>query len=443
MTLNYIWVAFFLIGFIVAVGKALFLGQTGLMTDMMNGLFDSAKTGFEISLGLTGIMSLWLGIMKVGEKAGVISIFSKGVAPFFRTLFRGIPKGHPAYGSIMMNFSANMLGLDNAATPLGLKAMEELQELNDQDLADKVKDKQVSYPQGMTGKQHNDTASDAQIMFLVLNTAGITLIPSSVIALRQTMALEQGLKNFNAADIFLPTLIATFISFLSGLIAVSLFQRINLFKWPVMLFLGGFALLMGLLYVYISHLGAIGVPAEDIGKRIGAIGAGIILLIVVLFITAGAVKRQNVFDHFVEGAKEGFQVSLRIIPFLVAMLVAISFFRVSGCMDFVINGISRGVAAVGLPTDFVPALPVGLMKTLSGSGARGLMVDVLKNYGVDSFQGKLASIIQGSTETTFYVLAVYFGSVNVKNTRHALVCGLIADAVGLVGAICVGYLFFK
>lgn len=421
MTLNYIWVAFFLIGFIVAVVKA-FLGQAGIMTDMMNGLFDSAKNGFEISLFMTGIMSLWLGIMKIGEKAGLISVFSRGVAPFFRTLFRGVPKDHPAYGSVMMNFSANMLGLDNAATPLGLKAMNELQELNEQ----------------------KDTASDAQIMFLVLNTAGITLIPSSVMALRQTIALKQGIQGLNSADIFLPTLIATFISFVAGMLAVAAFQRINLLRWPILLFLGSFIALIAGLYGYVQYLYASGMTPEAVSQRIGAIGAGIVLLIVMLFITAGVLKRQNVYDHFIEGAKEGFAISIRIVPYLVAILAAISVFRVSGCMDFVIQGISMGVAAMGLNTDFVPALPIGLMKTLSGSGARGLLVELLENpgYGVNSFAGKLGCIIQGSTETTFYVLAVYFGSVNIKNTRHALACGLIADAVGLIGAIIVGYIFF-
>lgn len=421
MTLNYIWVAFFLIGFVVAVVKAC-LGQAGIMTDMMNGLFDSAKTGFEISLFLTGIMSLWLGIMKIGEKAGIIGLFSRGVSPFFRTLFRGIPKDHPAYGSVMMNFSANMLGLDNAATPLGLKAMNELQELNEK----------------------KDTASDAQIMFLVLNTAGITLIPSSVMALRQTIALKKGIQNFNAADIFLPTLIATFISFIAGMLAVAAFQRINLLRRPILLFLGSFVLLIAGLYAYVSHLNASGMTAEAVSQRIGAIGAGIVLFIVILFITAGVLKKQNVYDHFIEGAKDGFNVSIRIFPYLIAILAAISVFRVSGCMDFILQGISMAVAALGLNTDFVPALPVGLMKTLSGSGARGLLVELLENdnYGVNSFAGRLASIIQGSTETTFYVLAVYFGSVNIKNTRHALACGLIADAVGLIGAIIVGYIFF-
>ncbi|PQJ10367.1 hypothetical protein CJD36_010340 [Flavipsychrobacter stenotrophus] len=415
MALNYVWIAFLLIGFVVGIIKAIFLGQSGLLADMLTALFDAAKNGFEISLGLTGIMTLWLGIMKVGERAGVISVFAKAVSPLFRVLFKGVPKDSPAYGSVMMNLSANMLGLDNAATPLGLNAMKELQELNPE-------------------KQQ---ASDSQIMFLVLNTAGITLIPTSVIAMRQTIALEQHVTGFNAADIFLPTLIATFIAFVSGIIIVSIYQRINIFKLPVLLFIGGFCGLIALLHFSLSQM-----PADQVNKTIGAIGSGVILSIIILFVSAGAIKKQNVFDNFIEGAKEGFNVAIRIIPYLIAMLAAISVFRASGCMDYVVQGIANVVAACGLNTDFVPTLPIALMKPLSGSGARGLMVDVMKHYGVASFQGKLAAIIQGSTETTFYVLAVYFGSVGIKNTRHALVCGLIADAMGLIGAIVVGYIFF-
>ena len=415
MALNYVWVAFLAIGFIVGVIKAVVLGQSGLLSEMLTALFDAAKNGFEISIGLTGIMTLWLGIMKVGERAGVIAIFAKAVSPLFRVLFKGIPKDSPAYGSVMMNLSANMLGLDNAATPLGLNAMKELQELN----------------------PTKEQASDAQIMFLVLNTAGITLIPTSVIAMRQTIALEQHVAGFNAADIFLPTLIATFIAFLSGIIIVSIYQRINIFKLPVLLFVAGFCGLIFLLHYSLSQM-----PADKMNATIGAIGSGVILSIVILFIVAGAIKKQNVYDNFIEGAKEGFNVAIRIIPYLVAMLAAISIFRASGCMDFLVNGIGSLVALCGLNTDFVPTLPIAFMKPLSGSGARGLMVDVMRHYGVASFQGKLAAIIQGSTETTFYVLAVYFGSVQIKNTRHALVCGLIADMMGLIGAIAVGYVFF-
>jgi len=415
MTLNYVWIGFLLIGFVVGIFKAFVLGNTGLLSDMMNALFDAAKNGFEISIGLAGIMSLWLGIMKIGERAGVLRVFARAVSPLFRTLFRGIPKESPAYGSVIMNLSATMLGLDNAATPLGLQAMSELQEINPE----------------------KDTASDAQVMFLVLNTAGLTLIPTSVIAMRQTIAMEQHVANFNAADIFLPTLIATFIAFLSGMIIVGVVQRINLFRLPVILFVCGFVGLIGLLHYSLS-----GMPAEQMNKVIGTIGSTVILSVVALFVTAGMLKRQRVYDNFIEGAKEGFNVAVRIIPYLVAMLAAIAIFRASGCMDYVVNGIGRLAAACGLRTEFVPTLPIALMKPLSGSGARGLMVDVLRHYGVASFQGKLAAIIQGSTETTFYVVAVYFGSVGIKNTRQALACGLIADLIGLVAAIVVGYIFF-
>lgn len=415
MVLNFIWIGFFLIGFAVALAR-LFQGDLTIFTQVLTGIFDTAKTGFDISLGLVGVMSLWLGLMKVGETAGVIQLFARAMGPFFARIFPEVPRGHPAGGSMVMNFSANMLGLDNAATPLGLKAMKELQELNPQ----------------------KDTASNAMIMFLVLNTAGITLIPTSVIAIRQAMAVDQGLVGFNAADIFLPTLIATFISFMSGLVAVAWVQRINLFSAPVLVFVGGFIAIMAAVFGWLHSY-----PPEVMSQYIGLLGSGVILSIIVMFIAVGAWRRINVYEAFVEGAKEGFGVAVQIIPYLIAILVAISVFRTTGCMDFVVQGIAAGVAALGLPTDFVPALPVGLMKTLSGSGARGLMVDVLKTYGVDSFEGKLAAIIQGSTETTFYVLAVYFGSVNIKKTRYALSCGLLADAVGLVGAILVGYWFFK
>jgi spore maturation protein SpmA len=414
MVLNIIWVGFILVGFVVALVK-LAQGDMQIFTRVMTGLFDTAKTGFDISLGLVGVMSLWLGIMKIGEHAGMIKLFARALDPLFRRIFPEIPRAHPAGGSIVMNFSANMLGLDNAATPLGLKAMRELQEINP--------DKEV--------------ASNPMIMFLVLNTAGITLIPTSVIAIRQTMAASQGLTDFNAADIFLPTLIGTFISFTAGLIAVAWVQRIKLLQWPLMLFFGGFAALMGLMY-----LGLRGLPPAEMSATIGLIGSLVIFGIIVLFVAVGAAKRINVYESFVEGAKEGFGVAITIIPYLIAILVAISVFRTTGCMDFIIGGIGAVVVALGMNADFVPALPVGLMKTLSGSGARGLMVDVMNTYGVDSFQGKLAAIIQGSTETTFYVLAVYFGSVNIRKTRYALTCGLFADFVGVVGAILVGYAFF-
>ena len=412
--LNKIWVAFILIGFVAAVAQLL-QGDLDVFTRVLSGLFDTAKTGFDISIGLVGVMSLWLGIMKIGEKGGLIELFSRLVAPFFRRVFPDIPAGHPASGSIVMNVSANMLGLDNAATPLGLKAMRELQEINPQ----------------------KDTASNPMIMFLVLNTAGITLIPTSVIAIRQAIALKQGLVGFNAADIFLPTLLGTFVSFCAGLIAVALWQRINLFCKPVLAFFGGFAALMAGLYFWLA-----GMPPEQMAQMIGLLGSGLIVSIIVLFVAVAAWRGIDVYESFVDGAKEGFGVAVQIIPYLIAMLVAISVFRTTGGMDALIGAIRSVVLVLGLNADFVPALPVGLMKTLSGSGARGLMVDVMTTYGVDSFQGKLAAIIQGSTETTFYVLAVYFGSVNITKTRYALACGLIADAVGLVGAILIGYAFY-
>ena len=415
MALNYVWIFFLVVGIITGIIKSIFLGDTGLLSDMMKALFEAAKNGFEISLGLTGVMTLWMGIMNVGKESGIINLFAKAVSPLFRVLFKGIPKDDPAYGSVTMNLSANMLGLDNAATPLGLTAMEDLQKLN----------------------PSKDTASDSQIMFLVLNTAGITLIPTSVIAMRQTIALEQKVANFNAADIFLPTLIATFIAFVSGIIIVSLFQRINIFKLPVILFVAGFAGLIALVHYQLSQM-----PVEQMNKTMGAIGSGIILLIVTLFIVAGAVKKLDVYSLFISGAKGGFAAATGIIPYLVAMLIAISVFRASGCMTYLVNGIASVVAACGLNTDFVPTIPIALMKPLSGGGARGLMVDVMKTYGVDSFQGKLAAIIQGSTETTFYVLAVYFGNVKITNTRYALAAGLMADALGLIAAIIVGYIFF-
>lgn len=409
MALNYVWLAFFLISFVVALYRLIFLHDTAVFSNVMTGMFDSAKTGAEISLGLAGIMTFWLGVMRVGEKAGMIDILARLVNPFFSKVFPGIPKQHPAMGSIMMNFSANALGLDNAATPLGLKAMKELQEINPEP----------------------EVATNAQIMFLVLNTAGLTLIPTSVIAVR----LATG--SANAADIFIPTLISTFISFMSGLIAVAIFQRINLFKLPILVAIGGFCGLMTALYFGLRNL-----PPADIATYTALIGGLMIFSIIVAFLGCGMIKKLNVYDTFIEGAKDGFKTSVTIIPYLVTMLVAISAFRVTGCMDFVTDGIGAFFAMLGMNTEFVPVLPVGLMKTLSGGAARGLMIDILKHDGPDSFVGRLASIIQGSTETTFYVLALYFGSVNIKNTRHALACGLIADIVGLIGAIVVGYIFF-
>jgi len=409
MALNYVWVVFFVVAFVVALLRATLGGDAEIFSRLVGNLFDSARTGAELSLGLVGIMTFWLGIMRVGEKAGMIALFAKGVRPFFARLFPGIPKGNPAGGSIVMNFSANMLGLDNAATPVGLKAMKELQELN----------------------PDKNTATNAQIMFLVLNTAGITLIPTSVIAMRMAAGAA------NPADIFIPALIGTFISFVSGMVAVAIYQKINLFNLPVLLFMGVFVGLMCLLY-----FGLNGLPPDRMEQTAGLIGGLLIFSIIILFIACGAAKKINVYDAFIDGEKEGFGTAVMIIPFLIAILVAISAFRTTGCMDFIVDGVGYAFSAMGLDTRFVPALPVGLMKTLSGGGARGLMVDVMQTYGVDSFQGRLACVMQGSSETTFYVLAVYFGSVGIKNTRYALTCGLIADLVGIIGAVAVGYAFF-
>ncbi len=415
MVLNLVWLGFFLSAFVIALFQ-LAQGDLEVFSRLQTALFDAAKTGFEISLGLTGMMALWLGMLRVGEKAGLINAFARAVNPLFRHLFPGVPQGHPAQGAMTMNMSANMLGLDNAATPLGLKAMQELQSLNDKP----------------------DTATNAQILFLVLNTAGLTLIPTSVIAIRQTIALKQGLTGFNAADIFLPTLVATSISLLSALLIVALVQRLPLWRPAVWAPLAVFGAAIGGLTWWLAQL-----PPEQSARLIGAIGSGVILGLVVLFLLAGALRRVNVYETFVDGAKEGFGVAVQIIPYLVAMLCAIAVFRASGGMDWIMQGIAAIVTAFGLPTDFLPALPVGLMKILSGSGARGLMVDVMDTYGVASFPAQVAAIIQGSTETTFYVLAVYFGSVGVKKTRHALACALFADVVGIIAAVLVGYAFFR
>ena len=414
MILNSVWLAFFLSAIAVALVQT-FQGDFSVFPRLMTAMFDAAKTGFDISLGLVGIMALWLGFMKIGERAGMVDAFARGVNPLLRQLFPGVPAGHPAQGAMTMNISANLLGLDNAATPLGLKAMQELQSLN----------------------PRPGTATNAQIMFLVLNTAGLTLIPTSVIAIRQTMAVKQGLVGFNAADIFLPTLIVTACGLLSALVLVAAVQRISLWRASLLGPMAGFGALVGVLVWWLSRL-----PPEQAAQWMGLIGAGFILAVVALFLVAGALRRVDVYEAFVDGAKEGFGVAVGIIPYLVAMLVAIAVFRAAGLMDLLMGAIGAAVAALGLPTDFLPAVPVGLMKVLSGSGARGLMVDVMQAHGVDSFAGKLAAIIQGSTETTFYVLAVYFGSVGVKHTRHALPCALFADAVGLVAAIVVAYAFF-
>jgi len=413
MALNFVWLGFFLISFVAACVR-LIGGDVTVFPAMLASLFDSARTAFEISLGLAGVMSLWIGIMRIGERAGIVDMFARVVNPLLRHFFPGVPQGHPAQGAMMMNVSANMLGLDNAATPLGLNAMRELQSLN----------------------RKPDTATDAQIMFIVLNTAGLTLIPTSVIAIRQAMAVKQGLIGFNAADIFLPTLLATGASCLAGLLAVAWVQRLNLLKPAVLAAFAIVGAVLGGLFVWLRHA-----PPDQVSQITALAGSGFILSLITLFLVCGALRRVNVYDAFIDGAKEGFGVAVQIIPYLVAILVAIGLFRVTGCMDVVMQALTATFQWLGMNTEFVPALPVGLMKILSGAGARGLMVDVMTTYGVDSFQARLAAIIQGSTETTFYVLAVYFGSVNVRNTRHALACALVADFVGLVAAVWIAYLF--
>jgi spore maturation protein SpmA len=409
MALNYIWIAFFVIGFIVALGQLIFAGNTQIFNDLVNSVFTNAKTGFEISLGLTGALTLWMGLLKVGEKGGVVNMLGRAMGPLFEKLFPGLPKGHPAYGSIMLNIAANMLNLDNAATPVGLKAMKEMQEANP------IKER----------------ASDAQIMFLVLNAAGLTIIPVSVIVYRMQLGAA------NPADVFIPILISTFCSLMTGLISVSIIQKINLFDKVVMAYLGGLTAIIAGIIIYFTQL-----PKEQI-SAVSTFSANFILIsIIVLFIVLALIKKVNVYDAFIEGAKDGFNIAIKIIPFLVAILVAIGIFRASGAMDFVIAGITSFFAWMGFDTRFTGALPVAFMKPLSGSGARGLMVDAMTTNGADSFVGRLACTMQGTTDTTFYIIAVYFGSVGIKNTRYAIGCGLLADLVGFTAAILVAYLFF-
>ena len=410
MVLNYIWIAFFLTAFIVAVVRLLFLGDTEVFPAIINSTFDSSKTAFEISLGLTGVLSLWMGIMRIGEQGGVIGLFSRLLSPLFTKLFPEISKGHPVTGSIFMNLAANMLGLDNAATPLGLKAMEGLQELNPK----------------------KDTASNPMIMFLVLNTSGLTLIPISIMVYRAQLGAAQ------PTDVFVPILLATFFSTLAGIVAVSLYQRINLLNRTILLFLGGTSLVIAGIIYFFSTL-----SRQQIDIYSTTTANVFLFVIIIGFIVAGMRKKINVYDAFVEGAKEGFTTAVRIIPYLVAILVAIGVFRASGCMDYLIEGIAKLVNLCGINSDFVGALPTALMKPLSGSGARGLMVDAMNTYGADSFVGRLSCIFQGSTDTTFYILAVYFGSVGVVRTRHAVPCGLLADLAGIIAAIFICYLFFN
>ena len=408
MVLNYIWVAFFVIAFIIAVVKLLFMGDFEVFPAMMDSTFASSKTAFEISLGLTGVLSLWLGIMKIGEKGGVVNVLARLLSPIFVRLFPNIPKGHPVTGSIFMNIAANMLGLDNAATPLGLKAMEQLQELNTK----------------------KDTASNPMIMFLVLNTSGLTLIPVSIMVYRAQMGAAQ------PTDIFVPILLATFFSTLSGIVITSLFQRINLINRTILFTLGGACVAVaGIIWAFSqmdkSQVDIVSTTVANI----------LLMLIIIGFILSGVRHKINVYDAFIEGAKDGFQTAVRIIPYLVAILVGIGVFRASGAMDMMIEGIKWSVSAVGGDTEFVGALPTALMKPLSGSGARGMMVDAMTTYGADSFVGRLSCVFQGSTDTTFYILAVYFGSVGIRYTRHAVACGLLADLAGIIAAVAICYMF--
>ena len=409
MVLNYIWIAFFVIAFAVAVVRLLFLGDTEVFPAIMNSTFDTAKTAFEISIGLTGVLSLWLGIMKIGERGGVVNALARVLSPVFTRLFPGIPKGHPATGSIFMNIAANMLGLDNAATPLGLKAMEQLQTLN----------------------PRKDTATDPMIMFLVLNTSGFTIIPVSIMVYRAQMGAEQ------PTDVFVPLLLATFCSTLAGIIATFIYQRFNLINRTMVLTLGGMcaaaaAIIWGFGSMDKTTMSVVSTSAANI----------LLFLIIIMFILAGVRKKVNVYDAFIEGAKDGFATAVRIIPYLIAMLVAIGVFRASGAMDALIDGVRWTVEACGGNSDFVGALPTAIMKPLSGSGARGMMVDAMATYGADSFVGRLSCVFQGSTDTTFYILAVYFGSVGIRYTRHAVACGLLADLAGIAAAIAVCYMFF-
>lgn len=409
MVLNYIWIFFFGVAFLIALGKLIFLGDTEVFSAIVASTFESSKTGFEISLGLTGVLTLWMGIMKIGERGGAVKILSWLINPFFRRLFPELPPNSPAYGSIMMNIAANMLGLDNAATPMGLKAMQQMQEVN----------------------PHPGKASNAQIMFLVLNTSGLTIIPVSIMVYRAQLGAE------NPADIFIPILLATYVSTLVGLIAVAVYQRINLFNRVVLAYLLGGTLIVGGVIAYFS-----GLDKESI-TLVSSVASNVILFsIIVAFIGLGAWKRINVYDAFIDGAKEGFSIAVKIIPYLVAILVAIGVFRAAGAMDLLMDGLRWLCESCGLDADFIPALPTALMKPLSGSGARGLMIDTMTTFGADSFAGRLACAFQGATDTTFYIIAVYFGAVGIKNTRYAVPCGLIADLAGIIAAIVICYIFF-
>ncbi|MCF0191184.1 MAG: hypothetical protein HUJ96_07980 [Marinilabiliaceae bacterium] len=409
MVLNYIWIFFIVSAILVALISFLITGDVGMLQSLVDSTFSSAKSGFEISLYLTGVLSLWLGIMKIGEKGGAVGVLSRVVSPFFVRIFPGIPKGHKAFGSIVMNLSANMLGLDNAATPMGLQAMREMQELN----------------------EDKETATNAQIMFLVLNTSGLTIIPISIMAYRTQCGAA------NPADIFLPILITTFFSTLAGLLAVSVVQRINLLQRTVLAYLGGLSLLVALLLWSVS-----GMTSGQV-ERVSVLVSSIILLgVILVFVIMAAMRKVNVYDAFIEGAKDGFKTAVQIIPFLIAILVAVGLFRASGALDYVVDFIRWVVALFTDEVRFVDALPTAFMKPLSGTGARGFMIEAMNTYGADSYVGRLSCMFQGAADTTFYILAVYFGSVGIKNTRHAVTCGLIADLAGVVVAIILCGLFF-
>lgn len=409
MVLNYIWIAFFLVAFVVALIKLFLLGDVEIFSRLMQSTFDNAKTGFELSLYLTGIMTLWLGLMRVGEKGGMINILSRWLGPFFNKLFPEIPKNHPVTGTIMMNLASNMLGLDNAATPIGLKAMEQLQNLN--------KDKK--------------RASNPMIMFLVLNTSGLTLIPISVMVYRSQLGAE------NPADVFLPILLSTFFSTIAGIIAVATYQKINLLNKVIISYFSIFTLVISaIIYYFVS------MPKEQVENTSAFMSNFILFSVIISFILLAIRKKINVYETFIEGAKDGFSIAIKIIPYLIAILVAIGVFRVSGAMDFFIDGLKYFGAWIGLNTDFIDALPTAFMKPLSGGAARGVMIDTMKTFGVDSFAGRLSCMFQGATDTTFYIIALYFGSVGITQTRHAIVCGLIADFAGIIAAIFMAYLFF-
>ena len=409
MALNYIWVFFFVLAFVVGLIKLIIFGDMEVFPAMVNSTFDMAKTGFDISLGLTGVLTLWLGIMKIGERGGIIKIFSRLIGPFFNRLFHELPKDHPAHGSIMMNLAANMLGLDNAATPMGLKAMTQMQDVNP------VK----------------DTASNAQIMFLVLNTSGLTIIPISIMVYRSQLGAV------NPSDIFIPILLATYFSTITGLIAVAIMQKIKLWDKVILLYLGGMTAFIIAIILYFSSI-----EKEQIALISRVVSNVFLFSVIVSFILLAFIRKVNVYESFIEGAKDGFNIAIKIIPYLVAILVAIGVFRASGAMDLFIQSIEKLCIMLGVNGDFIPALPTALMKPLSGSGARGMMVDAMTQYGADSFVGRMTSVLQGATDTTFYIVAVYFGAVGIKNTRYAITCGLIADLAGIIAAIGIAYLFF-